>query len=88
MSGLLFTLFLPLWRNVSGDYSSLRIGDVTRFFFLFAFLVILGVYSLLPVPGRYVEAPLGLVILQILVMIVILSWVERIINQRKLFFIL
>ena len=50
--------------------------------------VILGIYALPPVPVWYVQAPLWLVILQILVMIGILSWVGRFLNKRKLFFIL
>ena len=50
--------------------------------------VILGIYALPPVPVWYVQAPLWLVILQILVMVGILSWVGRVLNQRKLFFVL
>ena len=50
--------------------------------------VLLAIFALPPTPAWYVQAPLWLVILQLLVMIGILSWGGRFLNQRKLYFVL
>jgi hypothetical protein len=50
--------------------------------------VLLAIFVLPAIPLWYVQAPLWLVILQILALVGELSWVGRYLNQHKLFFVL
>lgn len=50
--------------------------------------VLLGFFALPPLPFWYVQAPLWLVILQVLALVGVLSWTGHYLNQRRLYFVL
>ncbi len=88
LSGLMFILFHWLadkqgWRlPILTDW-----GRNPLLLYLLHYLL-LAVFALLDIPSWYVQAPLWLVILQILILIGVLSWVGRYLNQRMLYFVL
>lgn len=49
---------------------------------------LLGIFALPAIPAWYVEAPLWLVTLEIVVLIGVLSWIGRYLNRHKLYFVL
>lgn len=50
--------------------------------------VLLAIFALPPFPNWYVEAPLWLVLLQLLAMVAVLSWIGRFLNRHRLYFVL
>ena len=88
LSGLVFSLFH--WLDGRWKLKLPILTDWGRNPLILYLLhyVILGLFALPPIPNWYVQAPLWLVIMQLAVMIGILTWVGRYLNQRKLYFVL
>ena len=88
LSGLVFTLFDWLvekrgWRlPILSDW-----GRNPLLLYLLHY-VLLGFFALPAVPVWYVQAPLWLVILQIIALVGILSWVGRYLNRHRIFLVL
>ncbi len=88
LSGLVFALFDLLvgkWRlqmPILTDW-----GRNPLLLYLLHY-VLLALFALPAIPAWYIQAPLWLVMMQIVVLLGILSWVGKYLNQRKLYFVL
>ncbi len=88
LSGLVFFLF-----HLFADKRQWRLPILTDWgrnplFLYLLHYVLLGVFALPAIPTWYVQAPLWLVLVQIMALIGILTWVGKELNQRKLYFVL
>lgn len=88
LSGLVFYLFY--WMQERWQLALPILSDWGRNPLLLYLLhyVLLGIFALPPIPSWYVQASWWLVLVQITILIGILSWVGRYLNQRKLYFVL
>jgi len=88
LSGLVFYLF-----HLAADKRQWRLPILTDWgrnplLLYLLHYILLGVFALPGIPVWYVQAPLWLVLVQIMTLIGILSWVGWYLNQRKLYFAL
>ncbi len=88
LSGFVFFLF-----HLVADKWQWRLPILTDWgrnplFLYLLHYVLLGMFALPAIPAWYVQAPLWLVLAQIMTLIGILSWVGWYLNQRKLYFVL
>jgi predicted acyltransferase len=88
LSGLLFLLFhlgvnIKQWRiPILTDW-----GRNPLLLYILSY-IILGFFYLIPIPAWYIDAPIWLVTIQLVIMMGILSWTGRYLNQHKLYFTL
>jgi predicted acyltransferase len=88
LSGLIFYLFH--WMQTSWNLKLPILTDWGRNPLLLYLLhyILLAFFALPQIPFWYLQAPLWLVVVQISIMIGVLSWVGRYLNQHKLYFVL
>jgi predicted acyltransferase len=88
LSGLVFFVFHLLHQRWQWKLPILTEWGRNPLLLYLLHYVILGFFALPPIPIWYVEAPVWLVVLQLMVMIGILSWVGRYLDNHNLYFAL